>query len=487
MFIYQKITKLLFIVSLFIVSFGTNAAQNNRTIWSIEKVVKTAQSNDPWLLGNQHLQDSIESMSIAAGTLPDPKMSLGIANIAADNFDFSQEGMTQFKVAVSQIFSRGDTLKLKQKQLTLMSNQFPFQRENRKAKIAVIAAKLWLDVYKAQRSIALIEKDRSLFEQLTDVAQASYASAVGKTRQQDIVRAQLELTRLDDRLTLLKQKNEMSQQQLLQWLSNYIVGDHFNKNANSFLSASAITLTKNLPNVPMLNQELFTSNKNIPPQKLYQLLIKHPAINALDQKIKASQSGIDLAKQKYKPAWGVSAGYGVRDDAPNGMARSDLFSIGVSFDIPIFTSNRQDKQVQSAISKASAVKTEKWLFVRKLMAQFETNRSQFVRLNQRQKLYQQRLLPQMHDQAEASLTAYTNDDGDFAEVVRSRIAELNASIDALNINVERQKSIVQLNYFLISKAEQIIPYRNNSSNKIPNENIPSENMPNENNIYFGEE
>ena len=53
----------------------------------------------------------------------------------------------------------------------------------------------------------------------------------------------------------------------------------------------------------------------------------------------------------------------------------------------------------------------------------------------------------MAEQAEASLTAYTNDDGDFAEVVRARIAELNAQIDALNIDVERQKTIVQINYY----------------------------------------
>jgi hypothetical protein len=53
----------------------------------------------------------------------------------------------------------------------------------------------------------------------------------------------------------------------------------------------------------------------------------------------------------------------------------------------------------------------------------------------------------MNDQAEASLNAYTNDDGDFAEVVRARIAELNANIDYLNINVDRLKTIAALNYF----------------------------------------
>ena len=53
----------------------------------------------------------------------------------------------------------------------------------------------------------------------------------------------------------------------------------------------------------------------------------------------------------------------------------------------------------------------------------------------------------MESQAEASLNAYTNDDGDFAEVVRSRIAELNARIEALDIDIARLQTIARLNYF----------------------------------------
>jgi len=126
-----------------------------------------------------------------------------------------------------------------------------------------------------------------------------------------------------------------------------------------------------------------------------------------------------------------------------------LFSVGVSFDLPLFTENRQDQQLRAATSKKATVKTKRWLVLRHLIASFKSTRAQLLRLIERQKLFKRRLLPQMHDQAEASLTAYTNDDGDFAEVVRSRIAELNARIDALNINVDIQKNIVQLNYFLI--------------------------------------
>lgn len=418
---------------------------------TLNVVVEQAQLNDPWLISNRHTQDSIESLSIAAGTLPDPKINLGLANIATDTFDFSQEGMTQFKVGVSQMFPRGDSLAIKKKQLAIVGSQFPFQRQDRQARVAVVVSHLWLDAYKAQQSIALIENDRTLFEQLADVAQASYSSTLGRTRQQDIVRAQLELTRLDDRLTRLNQKKEMSEKKLYEWLNE----GRFHKTDVNKLSIPEFNIATQLPSIKMINETLYTSRSDVSQQKLYQFLSNHPAVMVFDKKIEAKKVGVDLAKQKYKPEWGISAGYGVRDDSPLGQERSDLFSIGVSFDIPIFTSNRQDKQVQSAVSEASAIKTEKWQFVRKLMAAFETQRTQLLRLNERQTLYKERLLPQMHNQAEASLTAYTNDDGDFAEVVRSRIAELNASIDALEIDVERQKSIVQLNYFLMKNVKEI--------------------------------
>jgi hypothetical protein len=57
------------------------------------------------------------------------------------------------------------------------------------------------------------------------------------------------------------------------------------------------------------------------------------------------------------------------------------------------------------------------------------------------------------------LTAYTNVTGDFSEVVRARIAELNANIASLDIEVERQKLRAQLNYFFMKNSNQIIDGR----------------------------
>jgi len=397
-------------------------------------------------------------MSVSAGTLPDPKVSISTVNLPVDTFDIGQENMTNYlKFGISQMFPRGDSLAIRKKQLELEAEQYPYQRQDRKAKLAVKVSLLWLDAYKAQESIALIENDRSLFEQLVDVAEVGYSSTYGMTQQQDIIRSQLELTRLDDRLTKLHQQHEVFQRRLYEWLSDYFV-DQYSKMSGTEtpLQIFSLQLDKRLPDIKLINTQLCDPESETNPEVLYQYFSQHPAVKALDQKIESTDTGIALAKQKYKPEWGINAGYGFRAENQFGNDRADFLSIGVTFDLPLFTANKQDKEVESAVYKAEAVKTEKWLLLRKLIASFDTAKTGLRRLNQRQELYQSQLLPQMHEQAEASLSAYTNDEGDFAEVVRARIADLNAEIDALDIDVERQKSIVQLNYFFADDANEII-------------------------------
>ncbi len=441
-----------------VVPSGTaHSEMKDGEVLSLKMAIEAAQANDPWLVGNRHTQEAIESMSISSGTLPDPKISLGLANLPTDTFDFNQEPMTQVKIGISQMFPRGDSLEIKQKQLKIMGSSYPFQREERKANVVVMVGKLWLDAYKAQESIALIENDRPLFEQLADVAEASYSTALGKTRQQDIIRAQLELTRLDDRLTVLKQKQQMITEKLSQWLSEYFHKEYLPGDVSESGGAwSPTSLERQLPDIKMIEESIYTAKKKADPEELFGYFSKHPSIAALDKNIEASEMGVELARQKYRPEYGVSASYAFRDDDQSGNKRADFVSVGLTFDLPLFTKNRQDKDVLAAVSQAEAVKTKKWLLVREMIADFENARSQLMKLNERQHLYRSVLLPQMHEQAEASLSAYTSDDGDFAEVVRARIAELNAQIDALGIDVDRQKTLIMLNYYFMTTPDDIV-------------------------------
>lgn len=427
-----------------ILGLSVFSAQAEKVV-SLEQAITLAQQNDPWLHGSRLKQSAVENRSIASGTLPDPKVSLGIMNLPTDTWDLDQEGMTQLKVGVSQMFPRGDSLEIKKDQLQIESTKFPLLREDRKAKLKSQVSQLWLDAYLAQKTIKLIEDDWSLFEQMAEVAKASYSSVVGKTRQQDVIRAQLEIVQLDDRLTSQKQKLETTIARLNEWLHIYDA-DRLNESFNFDAQPLEFSVSKELPSIQLNNPTVLKAS-NYSRNLLAQELSNHPAILAIDIKRKASEKGIELAKQQYEPQWGVNASYAYRDNMPSGDSRADLFSVGVTFDLPLFTENRQEKQVAASIADSETIKTEKLLLTKQMISVLEKELRQLKRLSDRQSIYQEQLLKQTHDQAEASLTAYTNDDGDFAEVVRARIAELNARISALRIDVDALKTVTRINYF----------------------------------------
>jgi len=419
---------------------------------SFTQAIKLAQKNDPWLVGSRHKQQALESLSYAANSQPDPKVSIAFANLPTDGFDFAQEGMTQFKVGVSQMFARGDSLAIKNQQFELQSQQQPLQRKDRQNKVAVTVGSLWLDLYRVQESIILIEQNRNLFEQLSELAEASYSSGLGKTRQHDIVRAQLELTRLEDKLNQLKLEQNSYQGMFGQWLSDYKLNDASAEKINSKFNLASVFVNSELPQLQVYKKSAIYDDNHLKVEQLALMFAAHPSVLAIDKKISATRKGIDLAEQKYQPQWGVNASYGYRADDLMGNSRADLFSVGVVLDVPLFTNNRQDNEVRSAISQTEVIKTEKLLLIRQLMSAFSSAKGRLLRVSDRQTLYQNKLLPQIHDQAQASLTAYTNNDGDFAEVVRSRIAELNAQIDFLAINVQKQKIILEVNYLFADIA-----------------------------------
>ena len=404
---------------------------------TLEQAVSLALENDPWLDGSRYRERALAARSVAAASLPDPMVSFGFENLPANGFNSRQEPMTQFRVGVSQVFPRSETRELTSRQLSEEGAQQPLMRRDRLARVTVAVSRLWLESYRNRWARQLIEEDRALFEYLVDVAESSYASAVGEIRRQDLVRAQLELTRLEDRLTELRQQQEMNLAGLREWLPGTDI--------------SNIELSNSLPALT-LDQAFAAGQDPDRAERLTQLLLAHPRIRAIDQKIIATNTGIRLAEQKYKPQWSVNAGYGYREDDPLGVYRSDFVSFGVSFDLPMFTTNRQDKEVQAAQAVEAAARTEKTLALRSMLAGLEAALARLERLGQREILYEDRLLREISDQAEASLTAYTNEAGDFAEVVRARIAELNTNIDFLNIQIDRLQTIAELNYYLVSAA-----------------------------------
>lgn len=432
----------LFILCLLGLSSSLTVAAAEAQPLTLTKALSVALQHDPWLTGSQLTQQATEARAEASYQLPDPKFSFSLANLPTDSFAIDQEAMTQLVVGVSQMYPRGDSRRLKRQQGYQQSARQPLLRREREAKLTLTVTQLWLDAYRARESIRLIEQNRGLFDQLVDISMASYTSALGQTRQQDLIQAQLEQLRVSDRLTELQQKQDMSEQQLLALLLPLDVFD-----SKSLPVGYSETLPQLLSeeHAALLSQPL--SN-----QALASYLVHHPLVQALEQSISVAGTAVQLAKQQYKPEWGLSASYGYRADSADGIDRADLFSAGVTVSLPLFSSVGQDNEVIAATAQQEKIRTDRSLMIRQMIASFRSVQAQLTRLDQRQQLYRQQLLPQVNRQAQAALKAYESDNGSFAEMIRARISALNTQIDYLEIQVARQQQIAQLNYVLTTTS-----------------------------------
>ncbi|MDY6891140.1 MAG: TolC family protein [Pseudomonadota bacterium] len=412
---------------------------------TLEQAVEQALAQDLWLDSSRYNEVAKQAMAEAAGALPDPKISLTLANMPTDGFDFGQEGMSQFSLAISQTLPRGATLELAQRRFGQEAELQPLRRQERRAQVRLQVSQLWLEAWRARESLQLIDANRELFEQLQDVATSSYVTALGGTRQQDVVRARLELTQLDDKIHRLKQQHDTLIGRLSEWLAAASASNPKLIDVRIADVDPALELERRLP--------VATARES-----RARFFIQHPSVVLFDQQIDLAQTDITLAKQSYKPAWGLTASYGYRGDDPAGQDRADLVTLGVSMEMPLFSTRRPDAQVTSNVSRAQAIRTDRLLKLRQLLAAHDSSMAALERLNQRLSLYRRQLLPQTALAAEAALNAYTQDAGDFAEVVRARIAELNTRLAEIEIVAEQQEQIAQLNYLLTQVRQEEMEY-----------------------------
>lgn len=408
----------------------TSSIALSEGILTLEQAEQIALIDEPGIVSQQWQAQSLSEQSIADGQLMDPKLQIGLSNMPTDTFEFDQENMTQFKVGIVQQFPSGDTLNIKQQKTQKQSELIQSRISERKLIIIKDIRLIFLEIFYWEQAKKTINKNKRLFSQLVNIVQSMFS--VGRNNQQDLIRAQLELSRLDVRLTKITQKVNTQRSKLSRWLG---------------AQKSSLPLASKLPelSIPVLSDDFET---------LSQLFYSHPKIQEVDKKMEISRKDIDLAKESYKPGWGLNVSYGYRDNNPNGMKRSDFLSAGVTIDLPLFTANRQDKKLLAKEHSYQSLKDKRVELLRQLVADLQEEAANEEQLHNRHQLYNNLLLPQAKQQAQASLLAYQSDQGDFADVMRAYIDELNANLDERRIAVDHLQSKAKILYFTSSFERQ---------------------------------
>ena len=378
-----------------------------------------ALNNDPLMESHKAVARAWNNDAVADNQLPDPKLRFGMYNMPLDSFDKSQEPSTQLRLGVQQSFPKGDSLELKQVQSQWRAREELALANDRRGKLKRNIREDFFNLYYQVESARIIKASRKLFSQLVDITEAHYAS--GRVNQQDVLRADLELSRLDDRAIKIQTEEEILRARLSQWLGDVAwqpIGSDF-------------------PELPEF-LEIEDLNK---------LITRHPSIAVETAKLEASKQGVFIAQQQYKPGWGLGLEYRKRfGENLDGSERTDMMAAMVTLDIPLFTEKRQDKRVVASEEKMMAVRLARDDKLRILKRLYDSNQAKLKGLDERGRKYKTDLIKSAKNNSKAALKAYQSGVTEFTNLMRAHITELDIQLSDLRVRVDLALAKTQLLY-----------------------------------------
>ena len=387
---------------------------------TLKQAETAALSQSPEIKSSQAKSRALEQSAIAAGQFSDPKLMLGTLNVPVDTFNFSQEPMTQIQVGLQQSFPRGHSLHFRSLQKQDLSAAESESAQTMKLMVLQNVRLSWLDLYYWLNARTIILNQEKVFKHLLDVTESMLAN--NQAQQKDVIRAQLELSELDNRLLAVKQQSDIARANLARWIGPTL--------------AYHAQPTR-LPTWPAPGRY----------KQIQHEIKNHPILKTDAAYVAAGSDNVKLAKQQYKPGFTVSMAYGFRQGNDlDGSKRPDFLSAQVSMDLPIFTSNRQDKSLKESQENLLSNEENQMSDYRQLQKSMSSEYAVWQERKKSTILYQQKLTPEAKQYAEATMAAYQNAQTDFPTLARAYVRELNTELEELKEVVDQKKARVNLLY-----------------------------------------
>ncbi|MGB5536229.1 MAG: TolC family protein [Thiogranum sp.] len=384
---------------------------------SLADAERLALEADPAVIASQSRALALQEQAVADGQLPDPKLTVGVWNVPLDDFSMKKEGSSQFRSGIKQAFPRGQTLHYRQKHTEWLGRAEQAQTKFTEQEIRRDVRQTFLELYYQNRATQVIDRSRQLFKQLVDIARAHYAS--GRVSQQDVLQAQLELSRLEDRATKISAQSDVQRASLSRWIGE----------------AAWQPVDPGFPGLPDLQSQA----------TLKASLVQHPTIESATARVEAKQQLVKAAREQYKPGFDVGLEYRKRfGDNADGSDRPDMMAAMVTLDLPLFTEKRQDRRLAAHQQQAEAAIQTREQKLREMQRLLNSDYARWLRLGEQETLYQDHLLRESMENAEAALLSYQSGINEFNTLMRARITDLDVRLQALRIRVDRAKTQARL-------------------------------------------
>jgi outer membrane protein, heavy metal efflux system len=410
-------TKLI-IISILLVITATLSAQE-----ILDRYLQTAANNNPALKAkfNEYMA-SMEKIS-QVGALPDPQLTFGYFIMPVE----TKNGPQQAKISLNQMFPWFGTLNIKEDVALNMAKAKFENFEEIKSKLFFEVKSGYFDLYFIKQSIDITIKNIRILKTFKNLALIKIEA--GKASGVDELRVEMELTDLENKLALLKDK----------WFVHSV-------KFNNLLNVGENS-TIEIPNT-IWTDDLAYSRQAV----LGSLRLNNHQVLNLNHIINSFQNKEKLAKKNGLPKISTGIDYiaiGASDDPManiNQNGKDAIFFPKIGITIPLFR-KKYTAMVKEAVFMKKATENKKADKINKLESIFEKGYGEYLDADRRIDLFQRQL--QLAEKAINILEAeYAVNGKNFEEILRMEKRVLKYSLELEKARVNKQVSIAFINYLI---------------------------------------
>lgn len=392
-------------------------------------LVGEALVNNPEIQAARRERDAAQQRILPAGALDDPMLELGVLNLPTSSLRFEREDMTMKMIGLSQRFPYPGKRDLRQEVAAKDAETIEFGFQETMNRVVREVRTTYLDLSLTVEMTMLVEKNKQIVEQLLRITEGRYSAGIG--RQTDVLKAQTQLSKMTDELLKLVRERQTVEAEL-----------------NRALGRST-KLTMPVAAVEPLREE------NINLELLRDTaLSQRPQLRALQSIVSKTDKAVDLARKEYYPDFDVRLSYGQRDRMPDGPKRSDMVSLTLAINLPVWRETKRAPRVAETLAmrdQAQSLYEAQRNDVTTKLGQQAAVAEQNLKSA---RLYQTALLPQARLTVESTMSAYRVNQVDFLTLIESQMTVFNYEINLVTASTNYKKALVEIDFLTGKLPEQ---------------------------------
>jgi len=406
------------VLLLFFGFFASGAAIGAEPSDSLDALVAQALAGNPEIKASEARWQAFSERVRQAGTFEDPMLMLKIQNaLVRDPLAFDRDVMTAKVIGVSQMLPFFGKRALQREGAERAAEGERWSLEERKLELRRMVKETWYQLYFVDRSLEIVEKNIGILDDLTRFTETMYG--VGQGLQQDVLKAQVERSKMEDMRISLRQKRRSLEATL-----------------NTLLYRPAGTAVATIV-------ELNLTPVDFEEAELERLAAENrPQIRALAAQVEKAQISRKLGKREFYPDFTVSLEYMQRDPAM-GEKGFDMYGAGVTFNLPV-QRQRRHAMVAEAESETRMAQEELNMLRNQIRFGIADALARLERSRKLAELYRGGIIPQAGHSLEASMAAYRVGKADFMNVLDSQMALFNFEREYYDAVAEHQMQLAQL-------------------------------------------